>query len=848
MEGECGPAPRPPGAQAPCPSFLLTTMAPLSAPRFPLYPQARACRSLVLALACASLGGSLHAQAPGASSGAEAARSYSIPAGPLEDALNRFGRDSGLLLSFTQDQVQRLRSPGVQGSHTARSGLDALLRGTGLEAAAQAQGGYVLRAAPRVRQTAPYGGDAALPEVRVTAEAVSSPITEQTGSYTTRALSIGKMQQSIRETPQSVTVVTRQQMDDQRMTAIEDVIVQTTGASKSQRNFGSHTYTMRGFVIPDDNYLMDGVSSGALSPTGWVPMDSAIFDRVEVLRGAGALAVGAGDPSGVVNMVRKRPRAEAHFEIAQSIGSWNNYRTEIDTGGPINAAGTVRGRVVAAYTDRDYFYDVAHTREPLFYGVIDADLGSRTRLTGGYRHQTVDTPGYTIYGLPSYTTGASLNLPRSTSLGQNWNRHKAQTDDFFAELSHAFDGAWVGKITANHGNSDYTQKLSTARGAIDPTTMTGASTVSQYFSRRDLDYSGLDANLTGSFQALGGTHKFLVGAMWSRQDTFIGNTTVPQRIAVDIFNFNHGLIPEPANPASYANRQQQRVETAGLYASTRLELAKNLHLSLGGRLNWYQSRTDNLVTGTVLNDYQEDAQLTPYAGLVYDLDPNWSVYASYADTFVTQSQYLSATGGSFDPAVGTNLEAGVKGEFFDRKLNVAFAVFDIKKRNMALYDNSTLPSCPGGMIITTGDCYRAVSVRSKGFDAEVGGQLAHGWQIAGGYTYLTSKDSSGAPLTSDAPRNLLRVSTSYNLPGDWSAWTVGANVAAQSRAYVETVKNPGHTVLDLRASYRINPHWTAALNINNVTDKTYWSAIGGTIGGSYYGAPRNATLTLRGAF
>ena len=73
-------------------------------------------------------------------------------------------------------------------------------------------------------------------------------------------------------------------------------------------------------------------------------------------------------------------------------------------------------------------------------------------------------------------------------------------------------------------------------------------------------------------------------------------------------------------------------------------------------------------------------------------------------------------------------------------------------------------------------------------------------------------------------------------------------MAAQSRAYVETVKNPGHAVLDLRASYRINPHWTAALNINNVTDKTYWSAIGGTIGGSYYGTPRNATLTLRGAF
>jgi iron complex outermembrane receptor protein/outer membrane receptor for ferric coprogen and ferric-rhodotorulic acid len=340
----------------------------------------------------------------------------------------------------------------------------------------------------------------------------------------------------------------------------------------------------------------------------------------------------------------------------------------------------------------------------------------------------------------------------------------------------------------------------------------------------------------------------MFGTSWSVQDTFVGSTNSTGRArAVDIFNFNHDLLPEPATPA-YVTQQELRNEVYGLYGSTRLELAKSLRLSLGGRLNWYKYRADNLRTGANISDYSQDAEFTPYAGLVYDLGPQWSVYASYADTFVTQSQYQNAGGDFLSPATGSNYEAGVKGELFDRKLNVAFAVFYIKKDGVAAADT---PQPPTGCTSSNGlsaSCYHTENQRSKGFDAEASGQIARGWQVAAGYTYLTSRDAKGLSLTSDAPRNLLRASTSYNLPGAWSDWTVGVNVAAQSSAHVETVKNPGHTVLDLRASYRINTHWTAALNIGNVTDKTYWAAIGSTIGGNYYGTPRNATLTLRGSF
>lgn len=279
-----------------------------------------------------------------------------IAAQPLGEALNDWARQTRIQLFVQPDTTAGKTAPAVAGSLSPRAALDRLLAGLGLYGRFEGNAVTIERVAA--------GGGAALAAVTVTAAAERSATTELTGSYTTRALSIGKMEQSIRETPQSVTVVTRQQMDDQNLVSVQEVIAQTTGAAKSQRNFGAHVYTLRGYVISDTNYLLDGVSGGSYNPTGWVPVDTAIFDRVEVLRGAGALAMGVGDPSGVVNMVRKRPRAEKHFEFAQSIGSWDNYRTEIDAGGALNAAGTVRGRVVAAYTDRHHFYDIASPGSP----------------------------------------------------------------------------------------------------------------------------------------------------------------------------------------------------------------------------------------------------------------------------------------------------------------------------------------------------------------------------------------------------------------------------------------------------------------------------------------------------
>lgn len=777
-------------------------------------------------------------------------KSYNIAAGPLSPALSTFAGGAGVTLSSDSALTEGLRTQGLQGSYTVSEGFARLLSGSGLEAISRGQNIYTLSKLPAVGTTA-QAGETTLP--LITATAAVTPTTEGSGSYTTRALTIGKITQSIRETPQSVSVVTRQQMDDKNLTTLDQVMEQATGITKTQRNFGDHKFAMRGFVVDNDNYLIDGVAGSMYSSTGWLPVDMAVFDRVEVLRGAGGLIVGPADPSGAVNLVRKRPRAEKHFNVNASVGSWNNYRTEVDAGGALNAEGSVRGRVVAAYQDRQYFYDVTQSKEPLLYGVVEVDLGRDTTLMFGARHQENTTDGFWLFGLPRFTDGRALNNPRSASLVQDWNRQKSKVTEVFTELEHRLNGDWKAKLSANRTEGNLDQKVAIPRGAVDPVTLTGSNFYNIYFKETEVVSTSLDANISGSFQALGGTHQILIGSNWSRQRVNDNSVGVGDGTLIDVFNPNHTSIAEPARPAWESN-DNSRNERYGIYASARLQLAEPLHLLLGGRLSWLKYQASDLINGTKLSDYKQDHEFTPYGGLVYDLNKQWSVYTSYADTFQPQSSFLTASRAPLKPAIGANYEIGVKGELYDGRLNVSAAVFSVKKTGLAVVDAANLGNCPASL--ASSDCYRNGSkLRSKGFELEATGEVLPGWQIAAGYTHVTSSDDEGKTISAETPRHLLRASTNYRLPGELNAWTVGGGVSAQSSySYFADddpsvlMGAPGRAVWDARASYRINRTWTASLNVANLFDKTYYSMLGQLRRGNYYGEPRNVTLTLRGTF
>lgn len=775
----------------------------------------------------------------------QALRRFSIAPGPLAVALNQFGREAGIMLSFSSKLTQGLQSPGVAGVHTADSGLAALLGGTGLVAARQADGGYIITALT----TGQDDNAAVLPAIQVSAQALGAT-TEDTGSYTGRATTIGKMAQSLRETPQSVSVITRQFMDDRNLVSLDDVMAQATGASRSQRNFGSHTFTVRGFAM--NAYLRDGVPGSEYDDTSTMPTDTAIYDRVEILRGAAGLIVGAGDPSGVVNLVRKRPRKQAHADINLSAASWRNLRTEVDAGTPLNDDGTLRARVVSAYQDKHTFQDITHSKEGLLYGVLEADLDQQTTLTFGGRRQDNKIRGYTIFGLPRYSNGNALVVPRSTSLAQDWNLHDVNGSNVFAELEHRFNDSWKARIAANYNEGAYAQQLAITRGAVDPVTLSGPLLYSLYFRNVDVESKGVDASLSGSFKALGGTHEVMAGFNWSKQHLRTRDASVDADTPVDVFHVNHHAVALPARPewGGDSGADDQRY---GVYASARLELAIPLHLLVGGRVSWMDYVEVNALTGAKTADNRQNHQFTPYTGLIYDLDPQWSVYASYADTFQVQSAYRSANGAPLKPAVGANYEAGLKGELLDGKLNVSAAVFQIRKDKLAVLDEQNPGNCPSSLLTT--DCYRNGStLRSRGVEFETSGEVAPGWQLLAGYTFMTSRDDAGASISSETPHHLFKASTSYRLPGAWQPLTVGASVQAQSHYSFPapdddtvTMGEGGRAVWDINASYRINSKWTAQLNVNNLFDRHYYSMLGSLRRGNYFGEPRSISLMLRGA-
>ncbi|WP_454256447.1 TonB-dependent siderophore receptor [Pseudomonas sp. Marseille-Q8238] len=777
---------------------------------------------------------------------AEQAVSYQIGAGSLTQALNSFAAEAGVTVQFSPALTRGLDSPGLRGTYSAEQGLAALLAGSGLEALRRGDGVYVLS-----RRVDTSGNAMELGATTVTGAGLGTT-TERTGSYTTGAVTIGKSAHSLRETPQSVSIMTRQLMDDKNLITLDQVLAKTPGLSFTQRNFGSHQYQSRGFVLGEEAYMMDGVPGLSYNLTGWMPADMAIYDRVEVLRGAAGLLVGAGSPGGAVNLVRKRPTVEPMFSVTTRAGSWDNYRLDLDGSGRLNDAGTLRGRLVAAYEDKGSYIDGLNAKTPLLYGILEADVTDDTTLTLSLRRQRTDIRGYSIFNLPRYSNGNALGMSRSTSLSQNWNRNETELDEVFTELTHRFNDNWTSRTSVAHTEGGFDQKIAYAQGTIDPLTQAGSFFRMVEFRDTRISNTGVDSFLEGSFDAFGLSHQLTVGASWSRQD--VTEKRAPVRLAtpvpVNIFDVDHHAFAEPARPA-WTQITEYVEERKGIYASTRLRLAEPLSLVLGTRLSWYEYDFDaKLGTGDYTN--RQNREFTPFAGLIYDIDQHWSWYASYADIFKPQANYRDVGGTPLDPAIGTNYETGIKGELFDKRLNLSMALFYVKQEDVLAEDKANAGKCASND--AWGTCYTNATIqRSKGVDIEASGEVLPGLQVMGGYTYNMTSSSSATALTVDTPKHIARVSTSYTLPGNWSRLTLGAGVSAQSGFGSKSLTGveygaAGRAIWDARVAWKIDEHWKVSLTGENLLDRNYYVSAPALDRGNIFGDPRSYMLTLRGDF
>ncbi|MFJ4145437.1 TonB-dependent siderophore receptor [Pseudomonas sp. NPDC089734] len=761
---------------------------------------------------------------------------FDIPAQPLNSALNELGRQGDLQVLYNPDAIQGKTSQALHGRFTPEQAARYLLEQARLPYSLQ-NNTLTLTAVPEPLSLKPMSIQAP----------PAGLITEGSGSYTSSAVSITKSAQSLREIPQSVSVVTRQLMNDKNLYSLDEVMAQATGITFSQRNFGSHVFSSRGFAMEDESYTIDGVSGQGYSVTGWMTPDMEIYDHVEILRGAAGLLIGAGNPGGTVNLIRKRPTAIPQFSITTRAGTWDNYRVDLDGSSKLNDSGSIRGRFVASYSDRSYFIDDIKRSAPLLYGILETDLDDNTTLAVGLRRQSADIKGFSIFGLPRYSDGSAINLSRSTSLAQDWNRHQTQTDEVFSELEHHFNDTWTGKLSTTHSTGSFDQKVAYAQGAVDPTTLTGSRITRALFRSDTLQSNGIDTHLDGHFDAFGLEHQLTLGANWSEQERRSRQATVTINRAIDIFNPDHDAVAEPQRPAwsSITDFSDKRY---GTYTNLRLHLSESLSLVLGGRVSWYDYQTQ---AAGVTRKAKEEHELTPFAGVIYDLDANWSLYASYTDIFLPQSGYRDVSGALLDPAIGSNYETGIKGELFDKRLNVSLALFYIKQKDVAVEDSANEGECLSNDVY--GTCYTNGNIRrSKGFEIEASGEPLPGLQTVAGYTFNMTRGSDGQSISSETPRHLFRMTGNYTLPGDWNRLTLGAGVSAQS-GYSESestvaIRNPGRAIWDARASWKIDENWSVALNGNNLLDRKYYKATGDIDRGNYYGDPRNFMLTLRGDF
>ncbi|MGU9828502.1 TonB-dependent siderophore receptor [Pseudomonas sp. LF242] len=784
-------------------------------------------------------------------------RDWHIAPGALANALDQFARQAGMSLSYDATSVAGKSSQGLTGSLDREQALNQLLRGQHLQA--QRQGASTWLLLPQMAES----GALNLSATTVTG-ARAGATTDGTGAYTTGAVTIGKGEHSLRETPQSVSVMTRQLMDDQNVTTIDDVMERTPGITTYESPMGGKYFYSRGFKMLGQ-YQYDGVPLDM--GKDYVQADSftanmAIYDRVEVLKGAAGMLKGAGTASGAVNFVRKRPQAKPTTSLSLSAGTWDNYRADLDTGGALNDSGTVRGRAAVSQQTRGSYMDIAKREDQAAYAALDFDLDADTTLGVGASYEDVDaSPCWG--GLPRYSDGKSAKLSRSTCLGQSWNDWQSQRATFFADLTHHFSDDWKLNVAAVHSRNLQDIKYAASEGTIvygNP-----APTANSYAALMDYDHRdfGVDAYLDGKFEAFGLEHELIIGANGSRgtQDDVYAIQNLPTR--VNIYQPDHHL-PEPANDTFWPNMYRGGTvkETAtqyGTYATLRLRLAEPLLFIVGSRVSWYENRrqSNNLAWGEwAVQDARtrETGEVTPFAALIYDLDENLSVYASYADIFQPQSSYATIDGAALKPQIGDNYELGIKGEWFEGRLNSSLALFRAVQKNTA--ETDYLSVCPTS---SDGYCYSDTGkTRAQGVEAEVSGELLERLQVFGGYTYTQTKtlkniDSAveGGVSNSYVPRHMLRMWGDYQLDGALSKWSVGTGVNAQSSNYrVQGIKleQAGYAVWNARLAYRLDDTWTVALNGNNVFDKHYYQTVGTAAWGNFYGEPRNFTVSVKGNF
>lgn len=674
--------------------------------------------------------------------------------------------------------------------------------------------------------------DATLPEVRVEAATRKNAPSEQTGSYTARNSNAATgLDLSLRDTPQSVTVITKSQMDDFHLTNINDVLDSATGIVVERVETDRTYYTARGSDV--QNFQMDGIGLPLDFGLATGDIDTAVFDRIEIIRGANGLMSATGNPSATVNFVRKRPTRDFKAELDLTGGSWSSYRAEGDVSGSLNAAGTVRGRVVGVFQDKDSYLDRYGHEKKVAYGILEADLSDNTMLTVGHTYQQNNANGVLWGALPLiYTNGQRINYDVSASTAPDWAFWDSKEHRTFLELAHQFNNGWEAKGILTRRQRSENSNMLYIYGTPDNNTDLDMGLWPSTYTLDNEQWIA-DIYAKGPFSLAGREHELVVGASLSRSEmeeesrygASLGtNVSLNDVLAGNISNTTY---PAVSGTANFVDKRSSG------YAAAHLNITDKLKFIGGARITSVESSGESYA---VPHAYKHNNKVTPYAGIVYALNDVHSAYASYTRIFNPQFE-VDINRQPLAPLEGDNYEAGIKSEWLGKKLNTAVSVFRTKQDNVA--------EIAGTIPLSVDSFYRGVRAISQGLEFDISGEVTDRLKVQGGYTAMSLKDNNDNEVKTYTPRHLLKLSTTYRVPMVDNL-KVGMSVKWRGDIYKDIngtrVTQDSYALLDLMAEYQINDKAALTFNMYNVTDEKYLTSL--MWDQSFYGTPRSASLTL----
>lgn len=807
------------------------------------------CTAIVVGLALAGGAvdsGVVFAQTP---TSAVATRSYDIASGPLARALTRFATVAGIELAVDAALIQGRTSGGLSGAYRVQDGFAELLRGQGLEAVQDASGTYSLRVAATPVSEADGRATTTLSTVQVTGTGTAGGDAQQ-GYVARRNATATKTDTPNIETPQSLSVVTREQMDDQGAApALQDALRYTPGLIGTRGvNLTDDSFNMRGFaaglatssntpVFRDGLRQAPAMYSSTVEPYG--------LERIDVLRGPGSVLFGQVTPGGLINVASKRPTDVPLREIDLQRGSHDHKQIGADLGGPIDPQGEWTYRLTAMVRKADTQTDYIPNDREYFAPALTWKPSADTSLTllATYQHtRTAYNWGLPVSG--SLLSNVNGELPRSRFTGEpGFDKYDTKAWSLGYQFEHRFNDTWSVRQNARYYESDmiwnsaYGSGLQTANSAL----------LNRFAFIRADEYKSfnIDSQLQAKWSHGAFEHTTLAGIDYSYVP-WVRNEKRGTVAALNLFNPVYGTTITP-------NAQSSRIldthaTQVGVYLQEQIKFDKRWVVLAGLRHDTARSKitgvlTNGTATSPVSNvNIDNDVQATTgRVGLVYLFDNGVTPYVSMSTSFEPEAGALGYDGSSFKPTKGRQYEAGVKYEPKDTPVSMTAAVFDLRRTDVLTADPSHV-----------GYSVQAGEITSRGVELEAKGQLGRQLDLIGAYTYTDAKitrsnngDQGTAP--SGVPRHSIALWSVYRLP---QAMLPGVKVGGGVRRVIGTsgyvlgttptpARLPSYTVFDAMASVDLN-HWTLSLHLNNMFDKRYIQSCYYATTTCYYGEGRSA--------